>query len=69
MIGFLLGSYLLAQNNNKGWLFFLLMNGSMATLMSLQAKPLLATQQLVSLGFVLYGFSVSLRTRPRADVG
>ena len=69
MIGFLLGSYLLAQNNNKGWLLFMLMNGSMATLMSLQAKPLLATQQLVSLGFVLYGFLVSLRTRPRANVG
>lgn len=59
MIGFLLGSYLLAKNSIKGWLFFMLMNGSMATLMLIQHKPLLAIQQLVSLGFVIYGFRAS----------
>ncbi|MEA2109833.1 MAG: hypothetical protein U9P07_10490 [Pseudomonadota bacterium] len=32
MIGFLVGSYLLAKNNSYGWLFFMLMNGSMASL-------------------------------------
>ena len=56
MIGFLLGSYLLVKNNKTGWLFFMLMNGSMATLMLLQQKPLLSVQQLVSLCFVIYGF-------------
>ena len=63
--GFLLGSYLLAKNNAAGWLFFMLMNGSMATLMHLQDKPILATQQIVSLCFVVYGYAVSKRT-PRA---
>ncbi|BHH84936.1 hypothetical protein [Desulforhopalus sp. 52FAK] len=59
MLGFLLGSYLLAKNNRKGWLFFMLMNGSMATLMLIQHKPLLASQQIVSLSFVIYGYFLS----------
>jgi len=63
MIGFLLGTYLLAKKNVYGWLFFMLMNSSMAALMSLQHKPLLAMQQLVSLCFVIYGFRVALRLR------
>jgi hypothetical protein len=62
MIGFLLGSYLLAKKNTYGWLFFMLMNGSMATLMFHQGKPLLSIQQLVSLCFVIYGFTVALKT-------
>lgn len=62
MIGFLIGTYLLAKKNPCGWLFFMLMNGSMAFLMFLQHKPLLAIQQLVSLSFVIYGFAVALKT-------
>jgi len=62
-LGFLLGSYLLAKNNPSGWLFFMLMNGSMATLMHLQNKPLLAGQQLLSLCFVVYGYIMSRRTK------
>ena len=62
MIGFLLGSYLLAKKNSYGWLFFMLMNGSMAALMFLQHKPLLSIQQLVSLCFVIYGFTVAMRS-------
>lgn len=56
MLGFLLGSYLLAKNNSNGWLFFMLMNISMASLMFIQDKPILMAQQLLSLCFVLYGF-------------
>lgn len=56
MIGFLLGGYLLAKKNHYGWLFFMLMNISMGTLMLLQDKLILAIQQMVSLGFVAYGF-------------
>ncbi|WP_439134421.1 hypothetical protein [Pseudomaricurvus sp.] len=65
MLGFLLGSYYMAKNNRIGWLFFALMNLSMATLMLLQDKPILMAQQLVSLCFVIYGFmqSRSLRTQ------
>ena len=64
MLGFLLGSYLLAKNNRKGWLFFILMNGSMAILMLIQHRPLLATQQIVSLSFVIYGFRASGKIKP-----
>jgi hypothetical protein len=56
MLGFLMGSYLLAKQNTNGWLFFMLMNVSMAWLMFMQDKPILMMQQLVSLGFVIYGF-------------
>jgi len=56
MIGFLLGSYLLAKNKTYGWVFFMLMNGSMGTLMIIQDKPILAFQQAVSFCFVVYGF-------------
>ncbi|MBN2232456.1 MAG: nicotinamide mononucleotide transporter [Deltaproteobacteria bacterium] len=63
--GFLLGSYLLAVGNGTGWLLFMLMNGSMGTLMAIQSKPILALQQVVSLGFVVYGFTAALKAHPR----
>ncbi len=66
MIGFLVGSYLLAKKVIYGWLFFMLMNCSMASLMLLQHKPLLTVQQLVSLCFVIYGFTVALKTSRRS---
>lgn len=59
MMGFLLGSYAIAKNNPVGWLFFMLMNLSMAALMLLQGKPILMVQQLVSLCFVAYALKVS----------
>jgi len=62
MIGFLIGSYLLAKNNSYGWLFFMLMNGSMASLMLIQNKPFLSVQQLISLCFVIYGFAIVRKT-------
>jgi hypothetical protein len=63
MTGFLLGSYLLAKNDLNGWLLFMLMNGSMAALMFIQHKPILTVQQLISLGFVAYGFIIAVKTR------
>ena len=65
MIGFLLGSYLLALNRLTGWLFFALMNGSMATLMFMQNKPILSVQQLCSLCFVIYGFILAIKRKKR----
>jgi len=62
MTGFLIGSYLLAKNNLYGWLFFMLMNGSMASLMFIQNKPFLSIQQLISLCFVIYGFTIVLKS-------
>ena len=67
MIGFLIGSYLLAKNNLYGWLFFMLMNASMGTLMLIQNKPILSIQQLVSMCFVIYGFTVAIQTRRVVD--
>ena len=64
MLGFLLGSYYMAKNNANGWLFFMLMNLSMASLMFIQAYPILMAQQLLSFFFVLYGFQQS-RQRPQ----
>lgn len=64
MLGFLLGSYLLAKDNRTGWFFFMLMNGSMAILMLIQGKQLLAAQQIVSLSFVLYGVRASRKIEP-----
>ncbi len=59
MLGFLLGSYLMAKRDAKGWLFFMLMNLSMALLMFIQDKPILMAQQLASLCFVIYGYRKS----------
>ena len=55
-IGFLIGTYLMTQNNHNGYIFFMLMNLSMASLMLLQDKHILAIQQIVSLLFVIYGY-------------
>lgn len=65
MFGFLLGSYLLAKNNSNGWLFFMLMNISMASLMFIQETPVLMVQQLLSLCFVVYGFTTSRSAQQR----
>ncbi len=45
------------------WLFFMLMNGSMGTLMFIQNKPILAIQQGLSLCFVLYGFFIATQAK------
>ena len=64
MVGFLLGGNLLARGQSKGWLFFMLMNLSMAMLMYLQGRYLLAVQQMASLGFVIFGFYSALQNKP-----
>ncbi|NHO67929.1 hypothetical protein G8770_20470 [Aestuariicella hydrocarbonica] len=65
MLGFLLGSFYMAKNHRSGWVFFMLMNLSMATLMLLQDKPILMAQQLLSLCFVVYGFKQSQALQPQ----
>jgi hypothetical protein len=59
MLGFLMGCYYMAKKNLNGWLFFMLMNLSLASLMFLQEKPILTAQQLLSFFFVLYGFNIA----------
>lgn len=63
MAGFLIGSYLLARNNVNGWLFFMIMNTGMMILLYIQGKPILSLQQLVSLCFVIYGYTVAVREK------
>lgn len=63
MMGFLLGSYAVAKNKDVGWLFFMLMNLSMAALMYLQDKPILMAQQLLSLCFVGYALMVARQAK------
>ncbi len=59
MIGFLFGTYLLAKNERKGWLYFLLMNISMGILTTIQGKWIFTFLQIISVGFVIYGFNKS----------
>lgn len=54
--GFLGGTYLLAKQNRRGWLLFMLMNASTALLMFVQENFIMAAQQVISLFFVLYGY-------------
>lgn len=68
MIGFLLGSYFLAKNRTFGWLFFMLMNGSMGTLMIVQGKPILAFQQAVSLCIAVYAYTTATRSNKMKTV-
>ena len=56
MAGFLGGTYLLAKNQRRGWLLFMLMNSSVAVLMLIQGNLILSAQQVLSLGFVVFGY-------------
>ncbi len=70
MVGFLSGTYLIAKENRKGWLFFMMMNISMALLMLMRGNTILVAQQLISLYFVANGYrraSISPVTRAASD--
>lgn len=58
VIGFLFGTYKLAKNKASGYLWFLLMNSSNATLMYIEAYPFLAIQQIISFGFVAFAYTL-----------
>ncbi len=58
-IGSLLGTYLLAKKNRNGWLYFICMNLSVGTLMLIQEKWIFAVLQMISIGFVIYGYRKS----------
>ncbi|MEO0565675.1 MAG: hypothetical protein AAF125_26445, partial [Chloroflexota bacterium] len=67
-VGFLAGTYLLARENPLGWVLFMVMNASMATLQGVRGNWLLTLQQIVSLGFVVYGYWSVVRVRaPQVD--
>lgn len=61
-LGFLFGVYLLAKRRKSrrwGYLCFILMNGSNATLMAIQGYPWLFIQQLISIPFVVDAYRMS----------
>lgn len=62
-IGFLVGTYLLSKKNYYGWICFLLMNLSMATLMFMQgsSRYIFAILQVISIYFVINGFTKARR--------
>lgn len=64
-IGFLVGTYQLAKKQPSGWLWYLLMNGSNATLMWLQGYELLMIQQLFSFLVGVLAFAKVTRSRKR----
>ena len=59
--GFLLGTYMLAKKNPKGYLWFMLMNISCAALTAYQGWYWLTVQQVVSLGFVIDAYRTQRR--------
>lgn len=63
VIGFLVGTYLLAKKKVNGYLFFMLMNGSNTVLMLLENHPWLVVQQIISIGFVISAFIFALKRR------
>ena len=56
--GFLMGTYLMAQDNLKGYFWLMLGNVSCAALMGVQGFHILMVQQLVSLFFVTDAFLI-----------
>jgi hypothetical protein len=59
--GFLTGTILLAKEQPKGYLWFLLMNGSNAVLQYREGVYFLAIQQVISLAFVIDAYLVNKR--------
>ncbi len=58
VLGFLIGTYLLAKQRPVGYLWFILMNVSNAALMAAEHYPWLVAQQLLSLVFVIDAYLV-----------
>ncbi len=50
--GFLIGTYLLAKERPVGYLWYMIMNIATGCLMFIQDYPVMAAQQVLSLGFI-----------------
>lgn len=60
-VGFLIGTYRLAKKHNDGYLWYLLMCAACCGLMFIQKYYGLTAQQVVSLGFIVYGYILARR--------
>lgn len=55
-IGYLVGTYLLANKDRRGWLYLILMNTNMGILTGMQGRWIFCVLQTISLYFVISGF-------------
>jgi len=58
LVGVVAGTYLLGRGKLSGYIWFLLMNASCGFLMLIQGYYIMATQQLLSLAFVLDAYHI-----------
>ncbi|MFA6301189.1 MAG: hypothetical protein WC609_02470 [Candidatus Paceibacterota bacterium] len=65
VVGFLVGTYLLAKENANGYLWYVLMHITCGRLMWIQGYPWLFLQQVISLGFILDAYRVALKQKRR----
>lgn len=63
VIGFLIGTYLLAKERAGGYLWYVLMHISCGWLMWIQGYPWLFWQQVVSLGFIVDAYNTQRKRR------
>lgn len=63
VLGYLVGTFQLAKHRAQGYLWYMLMHVTCAWLMQRQGYTWLFAQQVVSLGFILWAYIVTLRRR------
>lgn len=63
VIGFLVGTYLLAKERASGYLWYVLMHVTCAWLMVIEGYPWLFWQQVVSLAFIIDAYRVQRKSR------
>lgn len=59
VLGFLVGTYRLAKHKADGYIWFIVMNICCASLMYVQGYYLLMAQQVVSMGFTGYAYTIA----------
>lgn len=63
VLGFLVGTYLLAKERASGYLWYILMHVSGGLLMWVQSYPWLFLQQLLSLGFIVDAYRITQKRK------
>jgi len=63
VVGFLVGTYLLAKERARGYLWYVLMHVTCGWLMWIQGYPWLFLQQVVSLGFIVDAYRMTQKRK------
>ncbi|MBI5135129.1 nicotinamide mononucleotide transporter [Candidatus Uhrbacteria bacterium] len=69
VVGFLVGTYLLAKEIAQGYLWFVLMHVACGWLMAIQQLPLMVVQQVVSLIFIVAAYRRTQLRKIRTTAG